>query len=87
MPAESSYPPVDIPDVGLWDFLFARRELPFPEDKSEGIVNYVLRCVLILCPRDLHRRPLESIIHFRPSQGHRDRIWARPSRSMGLAER
>jgi hypothetical protein len=87
MPSESSYPPVDIPDVGLWDFLFAPRELPFPEDKSERTVNYLLRCVLILCPRDLHRRPVQSIIHLCPSQGHRNRIWAKPSRSMGLAER
>jgi hypothetical protein len=87
MPTESNYPPVSIPDVGLWDFLFARRELPFPEDKSESIVDCVLNCVLIPCPRDLHRRPLESIIHFCPSQGHRNRVWARPLRSMGLAER
>jgi 4-coumarate--CoA ligase len=43
MPAESNYPPVDIPDVGLWDFLFTRKELPFPEDKSESIVIYVVR--------------------------------------------
>jgi hypothetical protein len=41
MPAESNYPPVDIPDVGLWDFLFAR-EIPFPEDKSESLIIYVL---------------------------------------------
>lgn len=87
MPSKSNYPPVDIPDVGLWDFLFARRELPFPEHKSESIVNYVPRCMLILCLRDLHRRPLESTIHFRPSQGRRNRIRAKPSRSMGLAER
>jgi hypothetical protein len=37
MPVESNYPLVDIPDVGLWDFLFARNDLPFPEDKSESI--------------------------------------------------
>lgn len=37
MPAQSEYPLVGIPDVGLWDFLFAREKLPFPEDKSESM--------------------------------------------------
>ena len=70
MPAESNYPPVDIPDVGLWDFLFARKELPFPEDKSENFVICILRYVLILCIRDFHRCRLESILHFCSGQGH-----------------
>jgi hypothetical protein len=87
MPARSSYPPVDIPDVGLWEFLFAREELPFPEDKSESIAMYVVREVLIPCLRDLHRRQLGAIVHFCPSQDRRNRIWSRPPRPMGLAER
>nr|POE82670.1 putative 4-coumarate--coa ligase 1 [Quercus suber] len=33
MPAESNYPPIDIPNVGLWDFLFERKQKPFPDDK------------------------------------------------------
>ncbi|KAF2156432.1 acetyl-CoA synthetase-like protein [Myriangium duriaei CBS 260.36] len=33
MPSESSYPAIDIPNVGLWDFLFERKEKPFPDDK------------------------------------------------------
>ena len=86
MPAESNYPPVDIPDVGLWDFLFARKELPFPEDKSENLVICILRYVLIRCIRGFHRRRLESIIHFCPGQGHCNSIWSRPSGAMGLAE-
>lgn len=31
MTTESQYPPVEIPDVDLWRFLF-ERETPFPED-------------------------------------------------------
>jgi hypothetical protein len=87
MPAESNYPPVDIPEVGLWDFLFARKELLFPEDKSERPVICVHNWMLTLCLRDLHRCQLETIVHFCPSQGHRDRIRSSVVRSMGLAER
>jgi len=35
MPAESKYTPVDIPNVGLWDFLFERKDKDFPDDKGE----------------------------------------------------
>ena len=34
MPAESKYPPIDIPNVGLWDFLFERKERDFSDDKG-----------------------------------------------------
>ncbi|KAK5124035.1 hypothetical protein LTR85_002232 [Meristemomyces frigidus] len=33
MPAESKYPPIDIPNVGLWDFLFERKDRDFKDDK------------------------------------------------------
>ncbi|GAB1729339.1 hypothetical protein NU195Hw_g5484t1 [Hortaea werneckii] len=33
MPATSQYPDVQIPDVGLWDFLLERRDRDFPDDK------------------------------------------------------
>ncbi|KAK4553286.1 hypothetical protein LTR86_009586 [Recurvomyces mirabilis] len=33
MPAESKYPPINIPNVGLWDFLFERKDRDFPDDK------------------------------------------------------
>lgn len=33
MPAESLHPPVDIPKLGLWDFLFERKDKPFADDK------------------------------------------------------
>lgn len=36
MPTDSSYAPVDIPDVGIWDFLFERNDRDFPDDKGEG---------------------------------------------------
>ncbi|EGP91681.1 unnamed protein product [Zymoseptoria tritici ST99CH_3D1] len=34
MPAESQYPSVEIPSIGLWDFLFSRKDLTFPKDKK-----------------------------------------------------
>ncbi|KAJ5907508.1 hypothetical protein N7495_000190 [Penicillium taxi] len=34
MPVSSNYPDIDIPNVGLWDFLFERKDRPFPDDKS-----------------------------------------------------
>ena len=37
MPVSSPYPPVDIPDVDLWSFLFERKDRPFPDDKSKWI--------------------------------------------------
>ncbi|KAL2857669.1 hypothetical protein BJX68DRAFT_229293 [Aspergillus pseudodeflectus] len=33
MPVSSQYPPVDIPNIDLWTFLFERRDKPFPDDK------------------------------------------------------
>lgn len=34
MPTKSLYPPIDIPNVDLWTFLFERKDRPFPDDKS-----------------------------------------------------
>lgn len=34
MPVASRYPPVEVPDVDVWDFLFERKDRPFPDDKS-----------------------------------------------------
>ncbi|KAJ5776911.1 hypothetical protein N7520_000157 [Penicillium odoratum] len=33
MPVSSNYPPIDIPNVDLWSFLFERKDRPFPDDK------------------------------------------------------
>ncbi|KAH8817224.1 4-coumarate-CoA ligase 2 [Xylogone sp. PMI_703] len=33
MPTESSYSPIHLPDCDLWDFLFERKDKPFPDDK------------------------------------------------------
>ncbi|KAH8432144.1 acyl--CoA ligase [Aspergillus melleus] len=33
MPVSSHYPPLDIPNVDLWTFLFERKERKFPDDK------------------------------------------------------
>ncbi|KAF9888620.1 hypothetical protein FE257_008552 [Aspergillus nanangensis] len=33
MPATSPYPPLDIPNVDLWTFLFEGKNRPFPDDK------------------------------------------------------
>ncbi|RMX75558.1 hypothetical protein D0869_11515, partial [Hortaea werneckii] len=33
MPATSQYPDVQIPNVGLWDFLLERKDRDFPDDK------------------------------------------------------
>lgn len=35
MPTESSYPAFTVPDQGLWDFLFERKDREFPDDKGE----------------------------------------------------
>lgn len=32
MPTESPYPRIDVPNVGLWDFLFERKDKPYPDD-------------------------------------------------------
>ena len=34
MPTESSFPPVVIPNLDLWAFLFERKDKPFPDDKG-----------------------------------------------------
>ncbi|KXT11909.1 hypothetical protein AC579_8581 [Pseudocercospora musae] len=33
MPSQSPYPELEIPNVGLWDFLFERNDRDFPDDK------------------------------------------------------
>lgn len=33
MPSKSNFPDIDIPNIGLWDFLFERKDRDFPEDK------------------------------------------------------
>ena len=37
MPVSSSYPPIDVPDVDVWDFLFDRKTRQFPDDKSKPV--------------------------------------------------
>ncbi|KAH7417408.1 hypothetical protein BKA64DRAFT_615186 [Cadophora sp. MPI-SDFR-AT-0126] len=32
MPVESSYPPITVPNVDIWTFLFERAERPYPDD-------------------------------------------------------
>ncbi|KAK5111560.1 hypothetical protein LTR62_004856 [Meristemomyces frigidus] len=42
MPAKSKYPPIDIPNIGLWDFLFERKDRDFPDDKvifADAVTN------------------------------------------------
>lgn len=34
MPTESQYPSFEVPDLGLWDFLFERKDREFPDDKG-----------------------------------------------------
>jgi hypothetical protein len=34
MPTESFYPSFEVPDLGLWDFLFERNDREFPDDKG-----------------------------------------------------
>lgn len=35
MPTDSFYPSFELPDVGIWDFLFERKDRDFPDDKGE----------------------------------------------------
>lgn len=37
MPVSSRYPPVDIPDLDIWSFLFERQDKPFPDDKGMSL--------------------------------------------------
>lgn len=34
MPIESSYPPLDFPNVDLWRFLFERQDREYPDNKG-----------------------------------------------------
>lgn len=34
MPTESTYPPIDIPDVDIWAYMFERKDREYPEDKG-----------------------------------------------------
>lgn len=35
MPTKSLYPPIDIPNVDVWTFLFERKDREYPDDKGE----------------------------------------------------
>jgi len=43
MPSESLYPRIDIPNVGLWDFLFERKNRDFKDDKVIFVDPYTKR--------------------------------------------
>ena len=34
MPSESLHPPIDIPNIDIWGFLFERKDIKFPEDRG-----------------------------------------------------
>lgn len=34
MPVSSSYPSFEVPNLDLWNFLFERKDKPYPDDKS-----------------------------------------------------
>jgi hypothetical protein len=42
MPISSSYPQIEIPNVDIWDFLFERKDKPYPNEKGELVVNHNL---------------------------------------------
>lgn len=50
MPTESFYPSFEVPELGLWDFLFERNDREFPDDKGKN------------CPRDIpcHATPSDT---------------------------
>lgn len=39
MPAKSTYPDIDIPDVDIWTFLFERKDKEYPDDKGKTMGN------------------------------------------------
>jgi 4-coumarate--CoA ligase len=41
MPTESFYPSFEVPKLGLWDFLFERKDREFPDDKGESWQRYL----------------------------------------------
>ncbi|KAF2810343.1 4-coumarate-CoA ligase-like protein [Mytilinidion resinicola] len=43
MPTESLYPPIEIPDVDIWAFLFERNDKPYPDDKAIYIDPFTSR--------------------------------------------
>lgn len=34
MPVSSTFPPIEIPNLDIWSFLFERKDRPYPDDKS-----------------------------------------------------
>jgi hypothetical protein len=43
MPTDSFYPSFEVPDVGIWDFLFERKDRDFPDDKGEHGLKHLLK--------------------------------------------
>ncbi|EME39409.1 hypothetical protein DOTSEDRAFT_159697 [Dothistroma septosporum NZE10] len=43
MPSSSTYPPLEIPHVGLWDFMFERKDRDFADDKVIYVDPYTNR--------------------------------------------
>ena len=36
MPTGSLYPPVEVPEIDLWECIFERKDRPFPDDKGKA---------------------------------------------------
>ena len=47
MPVESSFPPVDVPNTDLWNFLFNRKDRPWPDDKGTFSSWHQFHCSLL----------------------------------------
>lgn len=59
MPVRSLYPPVQIPNVNLFTFLFERKEKPYADEKSERplpLIQYIeIDSALIFTFQDFSR--------------------------------
>ena len=70
MPTESSYPAFTVPEEGLWDFLFERKDREFPDDKGEDRRQ---KHTIVVDKSDKKQRshlprPIQQpLIHIRPS--------------------
>jgi hypothetical protein len=95
MPTHSAHPPIVVPPVDLWTFIFERTNRPFPDDHGKTPFRSAFLYLPPLLAHGkltgyhsrLRRRGSSNAVHIRRSPRIRRTIWPGPSPFLELAKR
>lgn len=85
MATESPFPPIDIPEIDIWDFIFEGKR-----SFSDNQGTFITFRKVVKQSRNIHsrlrRRQNHSPVHIPRCQGHRNCFWACSPFELGLAK-